>query len=63
MKPGLCSHDSVLPSALPQDVFSDPAFQSSSCTYMSLNENRGKGTEEILKNETSGLLRRTELLV
>ena len=34
-----------------------------SCTDMGLNESREKGTEEILGNGASGLLRRAELLV
>lgn len=35
-KSGLCSHDSVLPSALSQDVFSDPEFPPSRASFMYL---------------------------
>lgn len=63
-KPGLCSHDSVLPSALSQDVFQTQHSKGLlPVLNVGLNESREKGTEEILGTEASGLLRRAALTI
>lgn len=63
-KPGLRSHDSVLPSALSQDVFQTQHSKGLlPVLNVGLNESREKGTEEILGTEASGLLRRAELTI